>query len=39
MEYTFLELCDFKFFISNEVYENYNNYLNSLEKYQLIYKN
>lgn len=39
MEYTFLELCDFKFFISNEVYENYNNYLNSLEKYHLINKN
>lgn len=39
MEYTFLELCDFKFFISNDVYENYNNYLNSLEKYHLINKN
>ena len=36
MEYTFVELCDFKFFISNDVYENYNNYLNSLEKYHLM---
>jgi len=30
IEYTFVELCNFKLYISYEVYEKYSNYLNSL---------
>ena len=32
MEYSFVEMCKFKFFISNELFEKYNNFLNHLKK-------
>ena len=32
MEYSFVEMCKFKFFISNELFEKYNNFLNHFKK-------
>ena len=34
IEYNFIKLCDFKMFISDDLFNKYNNYLNSLGKNQ-----
>ena len=32
IEYTFIKLCDFKMFVSKDIFDKYNTYLNSLGK-------
>ena len=39
MEYQFVELIDFKMYVSDEIFNKYNSYLNSFEKNQILNEN
>ena len=39
IEYTFLELCDFKMFVNDKIFDKYCSYLNSFGKNELIKEN